>query len=98
MVHIEVGNVLIHFTGKQKLAEYLKELDSIDVEYYAMLNRGKQFSKDIFLPVTTGTGVNLSFTVDEFYNFKSMIGNYLKYGCQLYADNFKANKMDICLN
>ena len=98
MVHIEIGNVLIHFTSTQKLTEYLNELDTIDVEYYAMLNKGKQFNKDIFLPVAVGMGVNLSFTVEEFYYFKSMILNYIRYGYQLCTDNFIVNKMDICLN
>jgi hypothetical protein len=57
------------------LKNYLASLESIDAEYFSCINRTKGLLKDIFLPA--GCNINMSFTLEEFYQFKQMIRDYL---------------------
>ena len=94
-IHVEAGNILIDFVNEEQLIKYLRELDGIDVEYYAALNAGKPLSKSIFLPVS-GVNVKLGFTVDEFEVFKNVIRSYLSASYK--TINLICDKNSICLN
>lgn len=74
-IHVEIGNTIIHFASPEKLNAYLDYLKSIDVDYYAGINRGKGLSKEIFLQVTNS--VNLAFTRAEFEQLKQTVLDYL---------------------
>jgi hypothetical protein len=52
-------------------------LDSIDVTYYAAINRSKGLSKEIILPLGECIAVNLAFSAQEFVTLKKIIRNYL---------------------
>jgi hypothetical protein len=69
--------VQIHFSSLRDLGKYLETLDSIDVEYYAAINRKKGLTKVIFLPLNNAGSVHLGFTVQEFETLKSVIRYYL---------------------
>jgi hypothetical protein len=73
-IHIEAGNVLLHFTTQKKLSQYLDYLDTIDVVYFSAINRRKGLPKDIFLQ--HDNVVTLAFTVLEFENLKQTIREY----------------------
>jgi hypothetical protein len=75
-IHLEAGNVLIHFPSWGQLRKYLNYLESIDVSYYVATNRKKGLAKDIFLPVDGGM-VNIAFSLDEFEEMKTVIHSYL---------------------
>ncbi|MDR2385889.1 MAG: hypothetical protein LBD80_09590 [Tannerella sp.] len=75
-IHLEAGNLLIHFPSVDRLKKFLDHLESIDVAYYAAINRKKGLEKDIFLPVDNST-VNMAFSVSEFNELKEMIQDYL---------------------
>jgi hypothetical protein len=75
-IHLETGNVLIHFPTLQRLRQYLDYLETIDARHYAALNRDKGFSKDVFLPIE-GSTVNIAFSLEEFEAVKNEIRNYL---------------------
>lgn len=93
-IHVEAGNVLLNFANKQKLADYLAVLESIDAEYYASVNAKKQLEKQIFLPVT-GTNIDICFTFVEFNELKKVIKQYLKPTFKFVTT---AINTDICLN
>jgi len=93
-IHIEIGNILLHFASKNKLEQYLNELDNIDAEYFAKVNLSKPFSKDIFLQVP-GTNMNLSFTVKEFTMYKENIRKYLQPQKNVFLTS---SYTDICMN
>ncbi|MDR1672444.1 MAG: hypothetical protein LBS09_03120 [Bacteroidales bacterium] len=75
-IHVEAGNVLFHFSTPEKLEIYLEYLESIDVSYYATVNRKKGLKKVIILPMGD-LPVNLAFTEQEFELLKEIIQNYL---------------------
>jgi hypothetical protein len=75
-IHLEAGNVLIHFPSPERLRKFLNYLESIDPAYYAAINRKKGLAKEIFLPVGD-LSVNMAFTVAEFEELKQTIGDYL---------------------
>ena len=95
-IHIETGNILLHFASTEKLTQYLHELDNIDAEYYAVLNSGKAFSKDIFLQVPN-TNLNLGFTIEEFTVFRESIREYLHAKPQQ-SIFINTGHQDICMN
>ncbi|MDR2121009.1 MAG: hypothetical protein LBP64_09100 [Tannerella sp.] len=74
-IHVEAGNVLIHFPSPERLKKFLNYLESIDVDYYSALNRNKGLAKDIFLPVGD-MSVNMAFSVEEFEELKQAIRDY----------------------
>jgi hypothetical protein len=76
-IHVETGNVLLHFSTPEKLKAYLDYLESIDVSYYETINGKKGLKKVIILPVVGDSSVNLAFTVQEFEAVKEMIRDYL---------------------
>ncbi|MDR1683613.1 MAG: hypothetical protein LBS25_09580 [Candidatus Symbiothrix sp.] len=55
----------------------MKTLDSIDVVYFAAINRAKGLEKVIILPLDNNGSVHLGFTVREFEDLKAIIRNYL---------------------
>jgi hypothetical protein len=59
------------------LQVYFDYLNSIDVAYYAAINRSKGLTKEIILPLGDHISVNLAFTVQEFDALKEMIRRYL---------------------
>ncbi|MDR1408561.1 MAG: hypothetical protein LBJ23_11045 [Tannerella sp.] len=75
-IHVEVGNVLIHFPSPARLKKFLHYLESIDADYYAALNRSKGLAKDLFLPVGD-MSVNMAFSVAEFEALKQAVRQYL---------------------
>jgi hypothetical protein len=76
-IHLEVENTQIHFASAKQLKLYLDYLVSIDVDYYAAINRKKGLSKVIIIPLNECASVHLGFTVDEFEALKKLISNYL---------------------
>jgi hypothetical protein len=74
-IHVEAENVLLHFSTREKLSQYLNYLDSIDVVYFSAINRKKGLSKEIFLQ--HDKSVTLAFTVLEFEELKQTIREYL---------------------
>jgi hypothetical protein len=78
-IHLEAGNVLIHFPTRERLRHYLNYLETVDAPYYASLNRKKSLTKDVFLPVD-GSTVNIAFSLEEFETMKRVIRNYLSGG------------------
>ncbi|MDR0757712.1 MAG: hypothetical protein LBF85_07695 [Tannerella sp.] len=75
-IHVEAGNVLIHFPSVERLKKFLDYIESVDTGCYAALNRGKGLVKDIYLPVGD-MSVNMAFSVAEFEELKCVIRNYL---------------------
>jgi hypothetical protein len=73
---VEVGNVLMHFSSPEKLKIYSDYLESIDVAYYAAINKKKGLERVIILPVVDMC-VHLTFTVQEFEMLKEIIRDYL---------------------
>jgi hypothetical protein len=76
-IHLEIGNTHLHFSSEDRLRFYLNYLDSIDVTYYAAINRNKGLNKEIILPLGECIAVNLAFTVSEFETLKRIIRGYL---------------------
>ena len=76
-IHVEAGNIFLHFSSIEKLKTWLDYLNSIDTAYYASLNRAKGLSKEIILAVGENISVNMAFTVQEFEELKQTITNYL---------------------
>lgn len=76
-IHLEVGHAQIHFVSLEQLKIYLEYLNSIDVKYYAAVNREKGLSKVIILPLNDCASVHLAFTTQEFEELKVMIRQYL---------------------
>jgi hypothetical protein len=66
----------VHFDSLDALERYLKNLDSIDVPYYAAINGKKGQSKAIVFPLDDGGNIHLGFTEAEFEEMKSIIRNY----------------------
>lgn len=75
-IHLEAGNVLIHFPTPERLEKFLNYLDAIDPSHYAAINRKKGMAKDIFLPVGD-LSVNMAFSVAEFEELKQLVRDYL---------------------
>ncbi|MDR1454847.1 MAG: hypothetical protein LBJ01_04270 [Tannerella sp.] len=75
-IHLEAGNVLVHFPSLERLGKFLNYLESIDPFHYASINRKKGLAKDIFLPVGD-LAVNMAFTVAEFEELKRTVSEYL---------------------
>ncbi|MDR1666266.1 MAG: hypothetical protein LBS03_01035 [Bacteroidales bacterium] len=73
---MEAGNVLMHFSSPEKLKIYSDYLASIDVPYYAAINKSKGLEKVIILPVVDMC-VYATFTVQEFETLKELIRDYL---------------------
>ncbi|MDR2138035.1 MAG: hypothetical protein LBP50_00550 [Tannerella sp.] len=76
-IHLEAGNVLIHFPSPERLRRFLNYLESIDPFHYAAVNRKKGLAKEIFLPVGD-TSVQMAFTVAEFEELKRTVSACLK--------------------
>lgn len=75
-IHVEAGNVLIHFPSPERLKKFLDYIESIDADYYAALNRSKGLARDIYLPVGD-MSVNMAFSVAEFEELKRAVRDYL---------------------
>ncbi|OAV68208.1 hypothetical protein Barb4_02154 [Bacteroidales bacterium Barb4] len=75
-IHLEAGNVLVHFPALENLRIYMDYLESVDVPYYAAINSKKGLEKVIILPVGE-TAVNMAFTVQEFEMLKDTVRDYL---------------------
>ena len=75
-IHLEVGNILIHFKTPENISEYLGYLESIDSGYHSAYNRTKGLSKDIYIPIN-GVPVHLALTIEEFDLLKKTIRDYL---------------------
>ncbi|MDR1866202.1 MAG: hypothetical protein LBR08_11610 [Bacteroidales bacterium] len=52
-IHLEAGNILMHFPSTERLRRFLNYLESIDAPHYAAINRNKGLAKDVYLPVDT---------------------------------------------
>ncbi|MDR1603118.1 MAG: hypothetical protein LBS42_11935 [Tannerella sp.] len=76
-IHVEAGNVLIHFPSPERLRKFLDYLESIDADHYAALNRSRGLEKDIYLPAGDRLSVNMAFSVAEFEELKRAVRNYL---------------------
>ncbi|MDR0768660.1 MAG: hypothetical protein LBE71_01960 [Dysgonamonadaceae bacterium] len=76
-IHLEIGNTQIHFNSLHCLQNYLETLDSIDVAYFATVNRAKGLTRVIILPLDTSGIAHIGFTLPEFEDLKAMIRNYL---------------------
>jgi hypothetical protein len=76
-IHLEAGHTQIHFASTRELTKYLEFLDSIDVAYYAAINRKKGLSKVIILPLDNDNTAHMGFTTQEFETLKEVIRSYL---------------------
>ncbi|MDR3339291.1 MAG: hypothetical protein LBT25_04185 [Candidatus Symbiothrix sp.] len=76
-IHLEIGNTQIHFADIQKLKKYFEYLNTIDIAYYAAINRNKGLTRVIIIPLDNCSSVHLGFTVQEFKELKKIICNYL---------------------
>ena len=74
-IHLETGNIIIHFSTIQQLKTYSEYLKSIDSVYYAAANKGR--AKDIFIPLEDNASINMAFTVCEFEALKKVVCDYL---------------------
>ncbi|MDR0538123.1 MAG: hypothetical protein LBH04_08830 [Tannerellaceae bacterium] len=90
-IHLESGNILLHFVSPERLRKYLVYLDGINAEYYARLNRMKGVAKDVFLPVE-GTVASIAFSLEEFEEFKNAIRNYISGDCKRPGGHVELNK------
>ena len=79
-IHLEAGNVLIHFPSIQQLKILLDYLESIDVAFYAAINKNRLTSKSIIIPLGDTACINMAFTVSEFETLKRTIRDYLSGG------------------
>jgi hypothetical protein len=76
-IHLEIGNVQIHFDTLEKLKHYSEYLEAIDVAYYAAINRSKGLSKEIISSFGNCNSIHLAFTTHEFEQLKATIRSYL---------------------
>jgi hypothetical protein len=67
----------MHFPTLARLKMFLNYLETLDVSYYAAINRSKGLAKDIFLPIGD-TSVNMAFSVAELEELKQVIHDYLE--------------------
>ena len=89
-IHLEAGNVILHFASPPHLKTYLEYLESIDVAHYAELNGRKGLQRVIVLPVE-GSPLNMAFTVQEFEALKGAIRYFLS--SEEHRIMFKTNGM-----
>ena len=76
-IHLEAGNIVIHFQTITQLITFSDYLESIDVNFYATINRNKWTAKNIFIPLGDKASINMAFTVYEFETLKRTIRDYL---------------------
>jgi hypothetical protein len=76
-IHVEVGNLLIHFPTLKRLKVFLDYLESIDPVHYKAINGSRGLSHDIYLPVGD-TSVNMAFSVGEFEELKQTVRCFLE--------------------
>ena len=93
-IHLEAGNIVMHFSTITQLIIYSDYLESIDVSYYAALNKNKWTAKDIFIPLENETSVNMAFTVCEFESLKMTIRDYLSGKKISYISFVKCNELE----
>ena len=91
-IHLEVGNIMIHFSTIQQLKVLSDYLETIDVNYYAAIN--KRLAKDIFIPLGDKISVDLAFTVCEFKLFKKTIRDYLSGEKTSHISFIKCNELE----
>ena len=95
-IHLEAGNIVVHFSTIQQLKAYSEYLESIDSVYYAAANKGR--AKDIFIPLEDNASINMAFTVCEFEALKKAIRDYLS-GKKTPCISFvKCNELDESLH
>lgn len=97
-IHLEIGCTQIHFDSLPDLDKYLKSLDSIDVAYYAAVNRKKGMSKVIIFPLNNTGNIHLGFTQQEFEDLKTVIRNYLSNERKCNLPICKIRFESLCLN
>ena len=93
-IHLEAGNILIHFPSIQQLKIYSDYLESIDVAFYAAINKNRLTSKSIVIPLGDETSVNMAFTVSEFEILKRTIRDYLSGGTSLCESYVSCNELE----
>ena len=79
-IHLEAGNILIHFQSIEQLKICSDYIESIDIALYAAINKNRLTSKSIIIPLGDTACINMAFTVSEFEIFKKTIHNYLSGG------------------
>ncbi|MDR1023908.1 MAG: hypothetical protein LBL94_11675 [Prevotellaceae bacterium] len=75
-IHVEAGNVLMHFPTLKRLMGFLDYLESIDPHYYKAANSSKGLARDVYLPVGDAS-VSMAFSVGEFEELKQTIRRFL---------------------
>jgi hypothetical protein len=94
-IHLEIGNIQIHFESIEKLKRYSGYLDSIDVAYYAAINRSKGLLREIILPLDVCNSIHLTFTTQEFETLKGVIHDYLMETKKVPGLFIKSNKFQM---
>ena len=93
-IHLEAGNVLINFPSIEYLKIYSDFLESIDVAYYAAINKNRTTSKAIVIPLGDKVSVNMGFTVSEFELLKRTIRDFLSGGTSLRESFVKFDELE----
>ena len=93
-IHLEAGNVLIHFPSIQQLKIYSDYLESIDVAYYAALNKNRLTSKAIIISLGDKACINMTFTVSEFEVLKRTVRDYLSGGASTCESFVKCGELE----
>jgi hypothetical protein len=75
-IHVEAGNVMVHFPTLERLTEFLAYLEAIDPYYYREANSSKGLAHDIYLPIGD-TSASMAFSVDEFEELKLAIRRFM---------------------
>ncbi|MDR1343071.1 MAG: hypothetical protein LBK18_07460 [Prevotellaceae bacterium] len=75
-IHVEAGNVMMHFPTLKRLKGFSDYLESIDPHYYKAANSGKGLAHDVYLPVGDAS-VSMAFSVGEFEELKQAIRRFL---------------------
>ena len=92
-IHLEAGNVLIYFPSIHQLKIYSDYLESIDVAFYAAINKNRLTSKAIIIPLGDKECINMAFTVSEFEILKRTIRDYLSGGISPCESFVKCNEL-----
>ncbi|MDR1583771.1 MAG: hypothetical protein LBS55_11055 [Prevotellaceae bacterium] len=92
-IHIEAGNVFIHFPSVVQLKFFSDYIESLNAHHYAAINRSKGLTKDIFLPIGD-TSVHMAFSMGEFEELKKVIRDFwaeTETGCSTASDAMRLN-------
>ena len=85
---------MIHFPSIQHLKIYSDYLESIDVAFYAAINKNRLTSKAIIIPLGDKVCVNMGFTVSEFELLRRTIRDFLSGGTSLRESFVKFKELE----